>query len=107
MYQRLGISRSDKAAQKAQWAANYQAFDVPVMLLFFLEKPLLTGSFLDYDMFIQSIMLLAQDSGLASCTQVALADYPDIAKTVLGYTTDSTLVCRMALGYANKGAAVN
>lgn len=76
------------------------------MLLFFLEKPLLTWSFLDNGMFIQSIMLLAQESGLINCPQAALADYPDIVKTVLGYANESTLGCGMALGYADTAAAV-
>lgn len=107
LYQSLEITRSDKAAQKAQWAANYRAFDAPVMLLFFLDEPLLTGSFLDYGLFLQSIMLLAEEMGLATCPQAALADYPEIIKTELGYPFDSTLVCGMALGYADTTAAVN
>ena len=36
------------------------------------------GSFMDYGMFIQSIMLSAVEYGLATCPQAALGEYPDI-----------------------------
>lgn len=107
LYQSLQIQRGDKAAQQAQWAANYRAFDAPVMLLFFLDSTMQTGSYLDLGLFLQSLMLAATEKGLASCPQAALAEYPDIVKTQLGYPADSQLVCGMALGYEDTTAAVN
>ena len=38
MYSTLEIAREDKQRQLDQWAANYRAFDAPVMLLFFIDK---------------------------------------------------------------------
>jgi nitroreductase len=107
LYQSLNITRGDKAAQQAQWAANYRAFDAPVMLLFFMDSVMQTGSFLDYGMFLQSVILAAQDLGLASCPQAALAEYPQLTKEILGYPQDSILVCGLALGYEDSQAAVN
>lgn len=107
LYQSLQIARDDKAAQKAQWAANYRAFDAPVMLLFFLDSTMQTGSYLDLGLFLQSLMLAATEKGLATCPQAALAEYPDIVKTQLGYPADSQLVCGLALGYEDVTAAVN
>lgn len=107
LYQSLQITRDDKAAQKAQWAANYRAFDAPVMLLFFLDNVMQTGSYLDLGLFLQTLMLTATEKGLATCPQAALADYPDIVKTQLGYPPNSQLVCGLALGYEDVAAAVN
>ncbi len=107
LYQSLNIERGDKAAQKAQWAANYRAFDAPVMLLFFLDKAMQTGSYLDLGLFLQSLMLAATEQGLATCPQAALAEYPEIVKTKLGYPADSQLVCGLALGYEAVDAPVN
>ena len=59
MYSTLQIKREDKQRQLDQWAANYRAFDAPVMLLFFIDKVMEKGSYLDYGMFLQSIMLSA------------------------------------------------
>ncbi len=107
MYSTLNISRDDKAKQADQWAANYRAFDAPTMLLFFIDNILETGSFFDYGMFAQSVMLAAVEEGLATCPQAALAEYPNIAKEMLGYPEDTTLVVGLALGYEDKSALVN
>lgn len=107
MYQTLGIKREERQRKIDQWAANYRAFDAPVMLLFFIDPQLETGSFFDYGMFVQSIMLLAVEVGLASCPQASLAEYPDIVKSLLGYPQESILICGMALGYEDSEAPIN
>lgn len=107
LYGALGITRQDKTGQIRQWRANYSAFGAPVILFFFLDRVMQTGSFLDYGMFLQSLMLAAVEEGLATCPQVALAQYPDIVKETLGYSAESTLVCGMALGYEDTAAAAN
>lgn len=107
LYQSLQIERKDKHAQQKQWEANYRAFDAPVMLLFFMDAEMQTGSFLDFGMFLQNLMLAAQDRGLATCPQAALAEYTEQIKSILHYPADTILVCGMALGYEDVDAAVN
>ncbi len=107
MYQTLQITREDKQRKLDQWAANYRAFDAPVIFFFFMDGVMETGSFLDYGMFLQSIMLLAQEAGLSTCPQAALAEYPHIVKKILGYPEDSILIGGMALGYEDKQAVIN
>ena len=107
MYSTLKIERSDKQRQLDQWAANYRAFDAPVVLFFFMDGGMQTGSFMDYGMFLQSVMLAAVEQGLATCAQASLADYPQIIKTKLGYSADSILLCAMALGYEDIEAPIN
>ena len=107
LYGALKIGREDKQRQMDQWAANYRAFDAPVMLLFFMDAVMETGSYIDYGLFLQSIMLMAVEEGLATCPQAALAEYPEIVKDSLGYPAESILLCGMALGYEDTGALVN
>jgi nitroreductase len=107
MYKTLGITREDKERQINQWAANYRAFDAPVLLLFFMDNVLQTGSYIDYGMFLQSVMLVAVDQGLATCPQASIADYPEIIKAELGYPEETVLLCGMALGYEDETALVN
>jgi len=107
MYSALNIRLEEKQRRLDQWAANYRAFDAPVMLFFFMDKGMRAGSFMDYGMFLQSVMLVAVELGLATCPQAALAEYPDMVKRVLGYPPESVLVCGMALGYEDASAAVN
>ena len=107
LYAALGIKREEKERRKEQWIANYRAFDAPVMLYFFMDPGMETGSYMDYGMFLQSVMLAAVQEGLATCPQAALGEYPKIVKDVLGYPEDSVLICGMALGYEDTAAKVN
>jgi nitroreductase len=107
LYTTLKISRDDKQRQLDQWAANYRGFDAPVVLFFFIDRIMETGSIFDYGMFYQSVMLAAVEEGLATCPQASLAEYPDIVKQELGYGDDTMLLCGMALGYEDTEAVVN
>lgn len=107
LYGALEIEREDKQRRIDQWAANYRAFDAPVMLLFFIDPVMQKGSYVDYGMFLQSVMLAAVEEGLATCPQAALGEYPTIVKQELGYPDDSILICGMAMGYEDISAKVN
>lgn len=107
LYSALQIERQDKERRKHQWAANYRAFDAPVMLLFFLDSSLAKGSYIDYGMFLQSLMLAAVEEGLATCPQAALAEYPQLVRKFLGYPDNALLLCGIALGYENPSDPVN
>ena len=107
MYSTLEISREDKQKQLDQWALNYQAFGAPVILLFFIDKVMEKGSYMDYGMFLQSIMLSAVGHGLATCPQAALGEYPEIVRQEFPNYKDKVVLCGMALGYEDKDQIVN
>ncbi len=107
LYKTLAIAKEDKQRRDDQWAANYRAFDAPVVLFFFMDPLMETGSFIDYGMFIQSLMLVAVEEGLATCPQAALGEYPEIVKRELGYPDDYILLCGMSLGYEDTSARIN
>jgi nitroreductase len=107
LYSALGIERHDKTRRLEQWIANYRAFDAPVVLFFFIDKELQRGSYMDFGMFLQSLMLAAVEEGLATCAQAALGQYPLLVKSALGYSPQSLLLCGMALGYEDRTAPVN
>jgi nitroreductase len=107
LYNLLGIERSDKEKRLSQWAANYRSFDAPVSFYFFIDPSLEAGSYLDYGLFLQNIMLLAEEQGLATCPQGALGEYPSLVKSTLGYDESLILLGGMALGFEDKEALVN
>jgi len=107
MYSTLGIKREDKERKLDQWAANYRAFDAPVMLLFFMDSGMQSGSYMDCGMLIQSTMLSAMDLGLRTCPLASLADYQHIVKLELDFGHDKILLCGMAVGYEDTEALVN
>lgn len=107
MYSTLGIAKEDKQRQMEQWKLNYRAFDAPVVLYFFIDASLEKGSYLDYGMFLQSVMLSSLEKGLATCPQAALAEFPSIVKEELGVASNKLLLCGIAMGYEDKEALIN
>ena len=101
LYTALNIQKDDIKKRKEQWMKNYYSFDAPVVLYFFIDEILETGSWVDCGMFIQNVMLAARGFGLETCAQAALAEYPDVVRNILKINNTKKLICGMALGHAN------
>jgi len=107
LYNLLGISKGDRDATHAQHRRNFMFFDAPVGLIFTIHRELATGSWLDYGMYLQNIMLLAREQGLHTCPQAAWADYHSVLREVLPISAEELVVCGMAMGYADPDAIEN
>jgi nitroreductase len=107
LYSAAGIGLADTDKRMQQWLRNYHFFGAPVGLLFFTDRRLATGSFMDTAMFVQNVMLAARGYGLATCPQASLAEYPDIVRSMLDIPPERALVCGLSLGYADNSAPIN
>ena len=107
LYNTIGIPRGDKERMRDQQGRNYQFFDAPVGLIFSIDRDLEIGSWVDYGMFLQSIMVAARSFGLETCPQAALCSRHEILQKRLGIPPEQMVVCGMALGYADRDAVVN
>ncbi len=78
------------------------------MALFFtIDRDLELGSWVDYGMFLQSVMLSARSFGLETCAQAAFLKYHDTVMRIIDAPQEQMLVCAMSLGYADQDASVN
>ena len=107
LYNTIGIPRGDKERMRAQQGRNYQFFDAPVGLIFSIDRDLEIGSWVDYGMFLQSIMVAARAFGLETCPQAAFATRHEFLQKRLGIPPEQMVVCGMSLGYADPDAIVN
>ena len=107
LYSLLGIAKTDKAAMHAQHARNYRFFDAPVGLMFTIDRVMQQGSWLDYGMFLQSLMVAAHARGLDTCPQAAFTQFHRIIAQHLKLGPDEILVCGMSLGHADPAAVAN
>jgi len=107
LYGTLGIARGDHARSKAWRARNYDFFGAPAGLIFTIDRALEKGSWLDYGMFLQTIMLAARARGLHTCPEAAIASFPGVVRRELGLGAERVVICGMALGYADADAIVN
>jgi nitroreductase len=107
LYSLLGLTRDNKAGMAAQHARNYAFFDAPVGLIFTIDRVLEQGSWLDYGMFLQNIMVAARGRGLDTCPQAAFTQYHRIIAAQLGLPANEMVVCGMALGWADPDRVEN
>nr|ABW82971.1 putative oxidoreductase [uncultured bacterium pEAF66] len=101
LYALLGLTRDNKAGMAAQHGRNYQFFDAPVGFIFTIDRILEQGSWLDYGMFLQNIMVAARGRGLDTCPQAAFTQYHRIIEEQLAIPASEMVVCGMALGYCD------
>jgi nitroreductase len=107
LYGLLGITKNDKARMHAQHGRNYAFFDAPVGLIFTIDRVMQQGSWLDYGMFLQSLMVAARARGLDTCPQAAFTQFHRIIARHLGLADEQMVVCGMSLGHADPDAVAN
>ena len=107
LYSLLGLTRDNKEGMAAQHARNFRFFDAPVGLIFTIDRVMEQGSWLDYGMFLQNIMVAARGRGLDTCPQAAFTQYHRIIAEQLQLPANETVVCGMALGWADPAKIEN
>jgi nitroreductase len=107
LYGLLGIGRADKDKIQAQNGRNYVFFDAPVGMIFSIDRVMAQGSWIDYGMFLQNIMVAARARGLDTCPQAAFVQFHELIRAQLGIGADHAIVCGMSLGKADMSRIEN
>ena len=107
MYAHIGIPRDDKIARRHWFAQNFQFFGAPAAYFCTVDKRMGPPQWSDLGMYLQNLMLLAVEAGLATCPQECWAMYPETIGTFLDTPDDRMLFCGMAIGYEDQTAAAN
>jgi nitroreductase len=107
LYGLLGIGKADRERMHAQHRRNFNFFDAPVGLVFTIARVMQQGSWLDYGMFLQNVMVAARARGLDTCPQAAFTAFHRIFSEELQLPEDQMVVCGMALGVADMSAVEN
>ncbi|MAH84234.1 MAG: hypothetical protein CBB68_07795 [Rhodospirillaceae bacterium TMED8] len=107
LYGLLGIEKGEKHKMHVQHGRNFSFFGAPVGLMFSIHRDLETGSWLDYGMYLQNIMLAARAKGLHTCPQAAFTHLHRVIREHISIPDDHVLVCGMSLGYADGTAVEN
>ncbi|AYF86794.1 nitroreductase [Pseudomonas sp. DY-1] len=107
MYALLGIPREDKSARLRNLSRNYQFFGAPVGVFFVIDRSMGHGQWAHLGMFMQSLALLAEERGLATCMQEAWGMVRESLHRHFELPENELVYCGMALGHADRSAAVN
>ncbi len=107
LYGALEIPRENKMGRLMQFARNAEFFGAPVGLFFSIDRQLGPPQWSDLGMYMQTVMLLATERGLATCAQEFWSAYGKLSADFLGLPDDHMVFSGMALGVADEDAAVN
>ncbi len=107
MYATLGIAREDKAGRLQQFAHNGDFFGAPAALFCFVDRQMGPPQWSDLGMFLQTLMLLAVERGLATCAQEYWSVRHGAITSFVGAPADEMLFCGMAIGHPDPSAPIN
>jgi nitroreductase len=86
---------------------NYKLFNAPVVVYLCMDRCLTPWSQFDLGAISQSIMLSAEEQGIASAVAITLAAHPDILRRELGIPADLAIVIGIALGHPDPDSPQN
>ncbi len=107
MYEKVGIGYDDKMARMGWMAKNFEFFGAPVGVFFVIDESMGHGQWAHTGMFMQTLALLAEERGWATCMQEAWGMLRTSLKTHFGLAETEMVYCGMALGHPDKKASVN
>jgi nitroreductase len=107
LYEALNIQRTDKAARADQWQENFEFFGAPVGLIFTMDRQMGPAQFMDLGIYLQTLMLLAQERGLNTCSQLSWSAWANTVRQALEIGADEAVIVGMALGYGDISKPVN
>ena len=84
LYDAMDIKYEEKDKRQALMLRNWQFFGAPHVAFFSMPKDMGAVNAVDVGIYLQSLMLLMVENGLASCPQGALAMFPDAAYEIAG-----------------------
>jgi nitroreductase len=58
-------------------------------------------------MFLQTLLLALTEQGLGSCVEVSIVGYPEIVRAELDIPEELSMLCGLAVGYADPDFAAN
>ncbi|MBT8149469.1 MAG: nitroreductase [Pseudomonadales bacterium] len=106
-YSTMGIARENKDARNALMLKNWQFFGAPHAAFISMPKSMGPINAIDVGIYLQSLMLLMVERGLASCPQGALAFFPDPVFELAHIPQDNGLLCGLSFGYPDDNAQIN
>lgn len=107
LYSAMGITREDKPARHDAFMRNFTFFDAPHVGFFFLPAGFAEREACDLGLFAQSVMLLLDAAGLASCPQTALSFLADAVRDELDIPDTQRLMFGLSFGRPDLTAPAN
>lgn len=107
LYDSVGIEYEEKEKRQQLMLRNWQFFGAPHVAFFSMPKSMGEVNAVDMGIYLQTIMLLMTEYGLASCPQGALAMYPSPVYDIANIPQDCAIMFGLSFGYSAEQDAIN
>lgn len=107
LYNKMGIARDDRPGRLKAMLRNFEFFDAPQVAFICMQKSFGVGVALDVGMYVQTLMLVMESRGIASCAQAALRACPELIAKHLGIPDDEQILCGLSFGYEDSEIPAN
>lgn len=107
MYDKIGIPKTDREGRIRWFANNYRFFGAPVGVFFVIDTRMGHGQWAHMGMYMQTIALLAEERGWATCMQECWARLRTELHAHFKLGEHEMLYCGMSVGWPDKSAPVN
>jgi nitroreductase len=107
MYEKIGIPKEDRAGRIRWFANNYRFFGAPVGLFLVIDLRMGHGQWAHMGMYMQTIALLAEERGLATCMQECWARVRKELHQHFGLDENHMVYAGISLGYPDPNEPVN
>lgn len=107
LYTAMDIGREEKQKRQMAMLRNWAFFDAPHVAIFTLDKYLDIMGAVDIGIYAQTLTLLLQEKGIASCMQGALGQFPDPIREMFELPKERGILFGMSFGYSDEEAKAN
>lgn len=107
LYDSMNIKYEEKDKRQQLMLRNWQFFGAPHVAFFSMPKAMREVNAVDMGIYLQTIMLLMTENGLASCPQGALAMFPQSVYDVANIPEDCAIIFGLSFGYAAIDEPIN
>lgn len=107
LYDAMDIKYEEKDKRQQLMLRNWQFFGAPHAAFFSMPKTMSEINAVDMGIYLQTIMLLLTENGLASCPQGALAMYTDAIQELADIPEGNVIMFGLSFGYPKAEAPIN
>ena len=106
-YGTMGVDREDKDGRHELLIKNWQFYGAPHAAFISMPETMHRANAIDIGIFLQSIMLLFAERGIACIPQGALAAFPSVVKEIVEIPEGNAIMCGLSFGYESESDLIN
>lgn len=103
----VNVERQDKEARNRLALKNWQFFGAPHVAIISMPTAMNEVNAVDVGIYLQTLMLLLTEEGIACCAQGALAFYPKPFLEHCDLPEGHGIICGLSFGYEDEAAPAN